>query len=223
MSTLYLVYTTDCRNAPIATKALAKFGQIEFVCKAWAGSGWRGDRTPLDVFMLEFEESNPNLTTKVRYLLDEWGFDKKCNIEVLDTNCPQIKYMLSTPDPKIPSLTWCVRRYKEYFPNNWDDYWTAVGQCTVISQDFLSFMESKGAVTPEQAQSGHAHIHTVYFGNPRSGSPELGGPEYHATVHVGGISVDWTHRQYRGDAPVPYIRRVRDLPPHMRYCRICQP
>jgi hypothetical protein len=219
------VYTVDYCNARVTNRALTEFGQIEFISKAWANSSdWRSDRVPVDVFMLEFEESNLKLTTKVRYLLDEWGFDKKRNIaEILGTDCPQIQHMLGTPDPRTPSLTWCVSRFKEYFPNDWDNFWTAVGQCAVVSQDFLSFMESKGAVTPEQVQAGYAHVHIVYFGDPRSGSPTLGGPEYHATVHVGGISVDWTHRQYKSDVPVPYIRRVRDLPPHMRYCRICQP
>lgn len=172
--------------------------------------------------MLEFEESNARLTTIVRYLLDHWGFDKKQNIaEIVGTDCPQIQHMLDTPDPKTPSLAWCVRRFKEYFPNSWSDYWHAVGQCEVVSEDFFDFMQSKGAISPEQTASGYAHVHTVYFGDPRSGSPELGGPEYHATVRVGNIDIDWTHRQYNADVPVPYVRHVRDVPPRMRYCRIC--
>ena len=129
-------------------------------------------------------------------------------IQVIWTDSEPIELLLSTPEPEVANLTWCVKRFKENNPGHWEDPLFARGACHPVSCDFFRLLCEKGVVTQHQIDTGVAEVRSRPYGG-----------DWHFDVRVGRIVIDWTARQHDPDCSVPHIyvepsgkRLIRPLP-----------
>ena len=193
---MYVTFKVEHERLGVARRLLKEFGLLLVPESLYEGPQY--DRRWRYLQRLEFSNCHPRLAITLRQAMDSWGQTHKKYpdiLEVVGTDCPEILEMLATPDPTKPSLTWAIRRFREYHPGQWQDYWTAVGRCGTASLDFLAFLEAKNVVTASQRKSGYAREVTEYFGDPRYATPDFP-RECHCVVGVGRVRIDWTARQF---------------------------
>lgn len=194
---MYLVYVVERRKWNAAARLLEGFGDLTQVGKV--SVGWGEYR---EIWELEFEEYPAGLVTALRAATDTWEPAYHRIDEVLESNCPEIQAMLASPDPNTPSLSWCVRAFKERYAH-WDTYWTAMGHCGTATSLFLRFCMHKGLITREEMMRGSV---TEYFGDKANETPDFP-RECHTVARIGNFMFDWTARQFPGiygdNAPVP--------------------
>lgn len=210
---MYVTYKVERRRRDMVRRMFKKFGVLQVPKSVIEGP--RYDQQWYDYQRLEFDECHSRLVIALRLAMDSWGQTSKKYPDILgvvETDCPEVLAMLATPDLAKPSLTWAIRRFKDYHAGQWEDYWTAIGRCGTTSLDFLGFLVAKNVVTQEQRNSGYAREVTRYFGDKRYATPDFP-QECHCIVQVGRICVDWTARQFGGlyeargysTTPVPLV------------------
>lgn len=162
-----------------------------------------------ELWELEFESGSAELIGAVLRSLSGWDTGLQMLVELVETDYTELWDLITSPVPKHPSVSWCVGRYLKHFPNCWRDYWSSVGKCLVVPDDFLRFMRHYGAISAEQEASGYAGISTHYRSDRRHAMPDFPA-EVHRVVRVGRLRIDFTRRQYKSDAPVPTVWVCRD-------------
>jgi hypothetical protein len=198
---LYVLYAIEPYQSNAVRNELHRFGDIEFVTTVRCDYA----TDSFDIYELEFKACTSLLVAAVMRNSESWGSDLPPILsEVLETDCDELWVALNAPVPEKPSLTWCVRRFKMYYPESWLDYWSAVGQCNLAADDFLAFLEAYGAIAKEQIASGYARLVKRYLGDRKYASADFPAG-MHVVVGIGRIRIDWTRRQYIAEASVPTI------------------
>lgn len=197
---MYAVYAVEPCTSSAAINTLRPFGSLTYLRTVYGGDwGWN-----FEIWELEFDTLDPRLVPMILHSLDSYSMATHFLTEVLETDCPELHKAIRTPEPTRPSLSWCVQRYLMYFPDSWRESLTASGQCAAVSHDFFKFLLAKGAVSREEAESGYVRVVTRMFGDRRYESPDFP-RECHVVIQVGCIVLDFTRRQYDGNAPVPTV------------------
>jgi hypothetical protein len=191
---MFVTYVVERRKRDAALNLLRPYGDLTYIGQVrieW-GVFW-------EIFELEFDTCPNGLANTLRVATESWDRASHRIDEVIETDCPEVKKALE-PDPSHPSLSWCVRIFKERYAH-WDTYWKAMGSCGVATNLFLRFCRHKGLISPQESLHGDR---TEYFGDPSWETPESP-RECHTVAVVRGFVIDWTARQFNSDAPYPRI------------------
>lgn len=105
--------------------------------------------------------------------------------------------------PNGASLVTCAREFKAMNPQ-FADYWNAMGSCDVVSFKFARLLRERGVtgakVHTKLIQSSDDRHETVFM---------------HVDVRIGRLVIDWTYRQYKKDAPFPYVYVNKNQEPEL--------
>ncbi len=198
---MYAVFAVEPYNQQALHNALFRFGDLAHITTLF---GRREGGETFQIWELGFEVCSRGLIATVLKRLDAWGLNQRVFVELLETDCDELWAAVTAPIPARPSISWCVRRYLSYHPDAWQDYWSAVGFCGVVSQDFLSFTRRYGAISQEQIDSGYARVALKFLGDVRYATPDFP-TEAHEVVAIGRLRIDFTRRQYNEAAAVPTV------------------
>lgn len=197
---MYAIFAAEPYKEQAVINQFRRHGQLLYLFRIPGGDL----NYDFEVWELEFEACDRFLVAAMLRGLDTWGTNSSVIAELLETDCEELRAVVTAPIPEQPSITWCVRRYLSYHPDYWRDYWSAMGPCDIVSRDFLSFLRRYNAVSSGQMTSGYAGVSIHYMGDKRYASADFP-TEIHAVTKIGRLRVDFTRRQFVRDAPVPTV------------------